>query len=127
MIKWSRELVDVSIANCTECRTIHELFKIENSYSLILRAMSMIEAEKRNISGMAVSYTMFKAMVLNRRSRSVDVGVDSRSFYLFGVPATTYHDYENDIFCNNMYFLCDFFDDNKSEVIKIRFKGVEDG
>lgn len=127
MIKWSRELIDVSIANCTECRTILELFKIENSYNLILKAMSMIEAEKRKISGMAVSYTMFKTMMLNRRSSFADPGIDSRSFYLFGVPATTYHDYENDIFCNNMYFLCDFFDDNKSEVIKMRFKGVENG
>jgi len=123
-MKWSRELVDVSIANCEECRTIDELFTVENSYSLILKAMAMIEKENRQISGMIVSVGMFRRMMLNRRSSYADEGVDFQSFLLFGVPSTTFSDFEGDICCSNMYFLCDFFDDEKSSVVRIRFKGA---
>ena len=125
-MEWSYELAECCRANCTDFRTVHQQFYAYNSIPLVGKAIDMMREEGRKVDGIIFSNGAFHRMMLytDRRtmcSPSELLKYPLDGFCIYGIPSMAYPDEMADAFSECMYMLCDFFDEEKSTVIGIRF------
>ena len=122
-MEWSRELIECCIANCSEERDMNTVFLSSMAARTVAEAIDMMEKEGRYVDGIIMSYFMFKQLNINRSF--VNDYVESSGFTLFGIPAIPYPDIDCEGVYSRMYLLCDFFDNEKSNVIMIKYFGFD--
>lgn len=129
-MQWSRELIECCRLNVDETIFNPDIFVSPGCIHLVANTISLLQKRGMHVDGMIFSPAMYYRIMKSNFSQWLMDDFNHNdifdSFCLFGVSSIACDgDNENNgVLKDTMYVLCDFFDKDRSRVVKCVFGDV---